>query len=143
MVQEGSGKGNRWAGIVNMDIKSKGHRAMTDRTGLSESQFLDRFVEPDQSAMRLHSMVGARIYRLLWAAGAALPEDCRQLRGLIGTVLAEVFRGSDTEMLRTIAVQLLELAYPAIDERRANLRDQIERLISDGGLPTHEDEIPY
>jgi hypothetical protein len=116
---------------------------MTDRTGLSESQFLDRFPEPDHSAMRLHKTVGTRIYVVLWAAGAALPEDCRQLRGLIGTVLAEVYHGSDTEMLRTIAVQLLELVYPSIDERRANLRDVIERLISDGGLPTREDEIPY
>jgi hypothetical protein len=111
---------------------------------MTSAEFQIRFPEPSSSAARLHYLLGHQVYRLLWLAGNVLPEDCQQLRGLIGTVLTEVNRGDDTALLRRIGIQLLGLACPVIDERDS-IRDQVERLLteSDNSNQRVEEKIPY
>jgi hypothetical protein len=110
--------------------------------GMSAAEFRVRFPEPSLGAMRLYHVSGTQTYRLLWLTAGVLPEDRRQLRDLIATVLDEVYRGNDTELLRRMSLQLLGLAYPAIDENRPEVRDQIERFLAESGNPVHDD-IPY
>jgi hypothetical protein len=108
---------------------------------MSTAEFCIHFPEPSLIAMRQYHVLGGQVYRLLWLTGGMLPEDCRQLRGLIGTILAEVNRGDDTVLLRRIGIQLLGLAYPAIDENKPEIRDRIERILTEAGNPV--DDIPY
>jgi len=109
---------------------------------MSAAEFRIRFPERSPAAIRLHNIVGTQTYRLLWLVANVLPEDCRQLRGLMATVLDEVYRGNDTELLRQIGLQLLGLAYPVVDEERPDVRDQVERFIAEASR-TEEDDIPY
>jgi hypothetical protein len=110
--------------------------------GMCEAEFFVSFPEPSPNAARLHHVFGDQLFQLLWLTGNALPEDCRELRGLIATVLTEVNRGEDTTLLRRIGLQLLGLAYPVISEYKPEIRDRIERLLAEDGR-TDEDDVPY
>ena len=110
---------------------------------MSTVEFRVRFPEPSCSAARVHFAMRMQVYRLLWLTAGVLPEDCGQLRGLIATVLDEVYRGNDTGLLRRIGIQLLGLAYPAIDERQPETRDQIERFFAEAGSHGQFEDIPY
>jgi hypothetical protein len=101
---------------------------------LTTAEFHRRFPEPESRALRLQQQHSQRVYRLLWQAARALPEDCAELRSLMGAILDEFHDGNDTCLMRRMSVHLLSLAQPVIDEGFPQSRERIENFLETAEL---------